>query len=204
MMRQIQVCLPLVLSLLAGTAMLAGQQTQPGKTQQSAPSASPAHPSASHHSVHKRHARRAVHKGKKRGQYRPEYSENSVEVINGDATKKVVFQNDQASSTAEKKTSSKMKNAPAPMKVEVVNGAATDTQYFYDNGQSSETARNQPVVIGIESSDTRTRGGNKQPVVTSVTSSGVQNGKSVGRVGEPVMKQVSPRPKRPAYQPEPH
>jgi hypothetical protein len=189
--------------------MLVGQQAQPVSPKQTAQtttaksSVAPTHKAAAHRAVRKRHT---THKRKRRRDYRPEYSENSVEVINGDAAKKVVFHNDKPAATPGKKRRAGMKNVPAPMKVEVVNGTSSDTQYFYDNGQAgqSETAHNQPVVIGIQSSDTRTVGGNKHPVVTSVTSSGVQDGKSVGSGGQAVTKQVSPRPKRPVYRPEPH
>lgn len=214
MMRLIRVCLPLVLLLIwspAWPAPLAGQQTSPVTTQKSAqtnnanPSTTQAQrTTAIRQGVHKRHARVAARKGKRRPEYRPEYSENSVEVINGDATRRVVFHDDQAASAPGKKLPRGLKNAPTPMKVEVVNGSATDTQYFYDNGQQSETARNRPVVIGVQSSDTHMVGGNKHPVVTSVTSSGSGDAKSASGDGQPVTKKVSPRPKRPAYQADEH
>lgn len=209
-MRQIRTCLPLVLSGVLGSAMLVGQQAPPATAHASTAANAAKRSSApttsrrtAHSIVKKRHARGAAHKGAKRPEYRPLYSENSVEVINGDATKKVVFHDDQAATTPEKKPAG-MKSEPAPMKVEVVNGSSTDTQYFYDNGQDNQTesARNQTVVIGIQSSDTRVVGGNKHPVVTSVTSSSANDAKTAGSGEHPVMKSVSPHPKRPVYQPD--
>jgi hypothetical protein len=190
--------------------MLGGQSVAPQKTQTDAAKRSSGQvphtvaTKTTHHAVHKRHKKAVARRGAKRPVYRPEYSENSVEVINGDATKKVVFQNDQVANTPRKKLPAGLKNVPAPMKVEVVNGGQTDTQYFYDNGQDKqlEAARNQPVVIGIQSSDTRVVGGNKHPVVTGVTASGTGSAKSASGGGQPVTKQISPRPKRPAYQPD--
>jgi hypothetical protein len=214
-MRRIRVrpvmVLSVVISMFPASAAIAQQQPQPATAQKTA-QAGVANPSkahetravATHRTVHKRHRRTAARRGKKRPEYRPEYSENSVEVMNGDATNKVVFQNDQAPAPAAKKLPAGVKNEPRPMKVEVVNGTSTDTQYFYENRQNNETAQNQPVVIGIQSSDTRVAGGNQHPVVTSVTSSGIQHGKGVNSVGPPMTKQVSPRPKRPVYQPDAH
>ena len=212
-MRLIQVCLPFVFPWMMGSAMLAGQQAQPVTAQKSTQT-SAAKPStqqasrttATHPAAHRKHRKAAARKGSKRPEYRPEYSENSVEVINGDATRKVVFHDDQATTTLEKKLPAGVKNAPTPMKVEVVNGSSTETQYFYNNrlDQQSETGRNQPVVIGIQSSDTRLVGGNKHPVVTSVTSSGSGDAKTASGGGQPVIKQLSPRPNRPVYEPEPH
>jgi hypothetical protein len=88
------------------------------------------------------------------------------------------------------------------MKVEVINGSASDTQYFSDKNQ--EAAHNQSVVVGVQSSDTRFAGGNKSPVVTGVTSSSSVDAKSASSGGQPVAKQVSPRPKRPSYAPDQH
>jgi len=94
------------------------------------------------------------------------------------------------------------KATPGQMKVQVINGSATDTQYFSDKNQ--ETAHNQPVVVDVESSDTRFAGGNKHAVVTGVTSSSTVDATSASSGGQPVTKQVSPRPKRPAYEPDRH
>jgi hypothetical protein len=91
------------------------------------------------------------------------------------------------------------------MKVEVLNGASTDTQYFYDDGKKQQEApQNRAVVVGVQSSDTRMAGGNRNPVVTGVTASGTGDAKSASNGGQPVTKQVSPRPRRPAYQPDGH
>ena len=46
---------------------------------------------AHHRVVRKRHTRASRRNGAKRAAYRPEYTEHSVEVINGSSTKQVVF-----------------------------------------------------------------------------------------------------------------
>ena len=87
----------------------------------------------------------------------------------------------------------------------MLNGTSTDTQYFYAQDVQDETARNRPVVIGaVQSSDTRIAGGNKHPVVTSITRSSGTDAKTASTGGEPVTKSVAPRPKRPVYQPDSH
>ena len=216
MMRPLGVCLSLCLLLapLAG----ASQSTQTGKEQKpaqppavsgsggSSSHAAPTRPTAHHHS-RRGHSTAAARKHGMRPEYRPEYKENSVEVINGDATNKVVFHDEQTATANAKRLPKEMKNAPAPMKVEVVNGTSTDTRYFYDNGQDQNAARarNERVVVGVQSSDTRIAGGNKHPVVTGITSDGAGDAKSASSGGTPVTQSVSPRPKRPAYQPDaPH
>ena len=196
MMRLILMCLPLVLGPVLG----ASQQTQPSTTQKPAQttvtkqlSASVTGRKTSHRTARRRHAAR---KGAKRAAYRPEYADNSVEVITGNETRRVVFQKPKPADEGARST-------PGALKVEVINGNATDTQYFYGNGQ--ETAiRNAPVVVGVQSSDTRTVGGNKRPVVTGVTSSESGDAKSADSGGQPVTKDVSPHPKRPTYQPDEH
>jgi hypothetical protein len=60
------------------------------------------------------------------------------------------------------------------------------------------------VVVAIQSSDTKIVGGIKHPVVTGITSSGAGTAKSATGGVDPVSKTVSPRPKRPAYQPDAH
>ena len=208
MMRLSSIYFPLVLGL-AGL-VLPGQQPQTGTSQKPAQAASAKQTSgsiahkASSHKSRQRARHTSSRKGAKRRAYRPEYKENSVQVINGEATKNVVF-HDEASRTISPKTkkTAATKNAPQPMKVEIVNGSATDTQYFYNNGQG-ETARNQAVVVGVQSSDTRIAGGNRHPVVTGVTSSSSTDAKSASNNGEPVTSQVSPRPKRPSYEPNAH
>ena len=93
------------------------------------------------------------------------------------------------------------KAAPGQMKVDVINGSATYTQFFSDKNQ--ESAHNQAVVVDVQSSDTRFAG-KKTPVVTGVTSSSSVDATSVSSGGQAVTKQVSPRPKRPAYEPDGH
>lgn len=196
-MRLIRACLPLVLAgLWAGVA--AGEQAQPATAQKPDQTGS-AKPSTAHvpHAAHKRHAKPAQSRRAKRQAYRPEYTQVPVEVITGNSTRHVMLDMPNAANEQAKST-------PGQLKVEVINGTSTDTRYFYDNGQQSETARNQPVVIGIQSSDTRVAGGNQHPVVTSITSGESGDAKSASGGGEPVTRQVSPRPKRPAYQPQPH
>ena len=60
----------------------------------------------------------------------------------------------------------------ATLKVEVVNGTALDTQYFCGNNAQMGSNEKHPVVIGVQSSDTRVAGGNKHPVVTGITMAG--------------------------------
>jgi hypothetical protein len=192
---------------------VAGQQAQPATNKPEQPSAAKqqgdlapqkgARKSKSQRVAHKRHSRK--HKGAKRAQYRPDYHENSVQVINGDATKQVVFHDEKAEATPKRNLRAASKKAPTAMKVEVLNGASTDTQYFYDDGKKQQEApQNRAVVVGVQSSDTRMAGGNRNPVVTGVTASGTGDAKSASNGGQPVTKQVSPRPRRPAYQPDGH
>ena len=197
-MRMIPVCLPLVLVPL----LIAGQQAQTPATQKlqqtsAAKQTSSQHPhtaTARHKARH--HSRRAAaRKGTKRAQSRPEYTGTPVDVITGGETRHVVLE-------SEKSSTSQAKTASGQTKVQVINGSATNTQYFPDNNQ--EAARNQPVVVAVQSSDTRTAGGNRNPVVTGVTSSSSNDAKTAGNGGQPVAKQVSPRPKRPSYQPDAH
>lgn len=210
MMRLVRMALGLL--LVPGPMVMAGQQAQPHtdqKPKQAAVTQASAQPSQaakttqkkSYHAARRRRSRAAARA--KRAAYRPEYTENSVEVINGESTKKVVFHNDEIATASAKNLPATMKDAPAPIKVEVVNGASTDTQYFYDQGQDSAGSK-QPVVVGIQSSDTHVVGGNKHPVVTGVTSSGSADAKSASSGGQPVTKSVAPRQKRPDYQPDTH
>lgn len=210
MMRLIAKCLALVFLLVAGAVTLAAQQAQPAAAQR--PAQAPAAKSSSGQNLHitaarhttSHHARKAAaRKRAKRPEYHPAYSENAVEVINGDTTKKVLFRDGQNGATA-KTMPAALKNAPGPMKVEVMNGAYSDTQYLYNNGEDQriEASLNRPVVVGVESSDTRFAGGNKHPVVTRVTTSGAGDAKSTSSGGESVTRRVAPRQRRPAYQPE--
>jgi len=210
-MRLMSMSLPLVLGSVMGPFILAGQQAQsvpsqkPTQTNAARQSSvqSP-HKAATRHRKSYRHLK-VARKGAKRPEYRPEYKENSVEVINGEATKKVVFQDEHATAST-KNVPRALKNVPSPMKVEVVNGSSSDTQYFYGNGQDEqiEAARNQPVVIGVQSSNTRTAGGNKHPVVKRVNSAGTGAAEPASGGGPPMTNSVSPRPKRPEYQPDGH
>ena len=198
-----------ILPLALVTTMLSEQQPIPPSvkqpTQQSAGKNSAA-PSAHAKVAQTKTVRRRVtrkrrakaRRGSKRAAYRPEYTQNSVEVINGASTQKVVFHSDQAASGS-------AKNAPAPLKVEVLNGASTDTQYFAQ-GQDVPVApeSKRPVVVGVQSSDTKVVGGNRHPVVTGITSSGTGSAKSAAGGGDSVTKGVAPQPKRPAYQPDAH
>ena len=198
-MRLVPVCLPLLLtSLLAAPLTLAGQQAQPSATQKPAQTStakqtsSPAsHKASTRHRQHHPSRRSAARKGHKKAQ------SNSVpvDVINGEETRHIVLDN--ASTTeAPSKTRSRQ------MKVEIINGSTSGTQVFSNNNQ--ETAHNQPVVVGVQSSDTRFAGGDKNPVVTGVTSSSTVDAKSANTGGQPVARKISPRPTRPAYTPDQH
>ena len=195
------------------TMMASGQQTKPATVQQTAqqsagkdsgapsPRAKAGQTQRTHYPVaRKRHSRAAYKHGAKRTAYRPEYTQNSVEVINGASAQKVAFHNDEASSGS-------TMNASGPMKVQVVNGTSTDTQYFAANAtgpQPGGAEPDRPVVVGIQSSDTKIAGGNKHPVVTGITSSETGTAKNAAGGGDSVTKTVSPRPKRPVYQQDAH
>jgi hypothetical protein len=190
-MRLITVCLPLVLAPL----MVAGQQAQtsttPKAAQTSAAKEATPHKAATRHRT-RHHSHRAAMR--KRAKH-TEPNTIPVDVITGGETRHVVLDE---SMPAGKRS----KAASGQMKVQVINGSATDTQYFSD--KNDEAARNQPVVVGVQSSDTRFAGGNKTPVVTGVTSSSSVDAKSASAGGQGVTKQVSPRPKRPVYAPDQH
>ena len=201
MMRRIQICLPLVLgAMLAGPLIAAAQQTQPTTTQKSETNAaSQTSGQVSHASQRQRMSRRAARARRTRtatrkGAKRPEYAGNTAEVINGSETRRVTFENPKPAN----------EETQGQLKVEVVNGTSTDTRYFYNSGEESAAVRNEPVVIGVQSSNTRMAGGDKNPVVTGITSVGSGESKNAGNSGTPVTKSVSPRPKRPAYQPDVH
>ena len=194
--------LPLVLA----ATLMSGEQGQPVSTTQAVKQSQAKPSTAQATAPHKMKTRRVVRKRSvrvahrsraKRPAYRPEYAEQHVEVINGDSTKQVVF-ND------EKKPAADVKSDPSQMKVEVVNGTASDTQYFYAaTGQTQLGADSkQPVVLRIQSSDTRVTGGNKHPVVTGITAVGPVDAKSANSGGAKVTTGVAPKSKRPEYQPE--
>lgn len=186
-------------SLVAASIFSTG--TEAGIAQQSAPatlakkSDTPTKP-AVHHSTG---VRRAAHKRSKRGQYRPEYSESSVEVINGGEMKRVVLEKEKLRDGS---------TAPAgPLKVEILNGNSTDTRYFYmdkNAPQNQAALRKEPVVVAVQSSDTRFVGGNKHPVVTGITSAEQGDAKSTSAGGDKLTNAVAPRRKRPVYQPDAH
>jgi hypothetical protein len=201
-----------ILPLAFVSVMSSGQEAKPPSTQQSTQQSAvkdsgvsgaqtkTAQTGKTHHRVaRKRYAKTTG--GAKRPAYRPEYTQNSVEVINGASTKKVVFE-----SNKEVPASGSSKNAPAPLKVEVLNGTSTDTQYFYaGNGQAPHSStQKRPVVIGIQSADTRVAGGNKRPVVTGVTTAESGDAKSASGGGAKLTTGLAPQPKRPDYQPDSH
>ena len=198
-MRLVHVCLPLVLaSSLSASLMMAGQQEQSSATQKSAhttatkPTTSPAsHKASTRHRTHHHARKSALRRGRKQAQS----NTVPVDVINGEETRHVVL--DKASmAEAPSKTRSRQ------MKVEIINGSTTGTQVFSNNNK--ESAHNQPVVVGVQSSDTRFAGGNRSPVVTGVTSGSTVDAKPTSAGGQPVARQISPRPKRPAYTPDQH
>jgi hypothetical protein len=193
------------LPLALVSTMAFGQQTTASPTQQSAANPSSAqntHAKAGqttpvHHRARSRRSKASSRRGGKRPAYRPEYTQNSVEVMNGASTQKVVFHKDEVASGS-------TKNKPAPLKVEVVNGTATDTQYFSgDSGRQGQDEK-RPVVVAIQSSDTRVVGGNKHPVVTGIMAVGPGDAKSASGGGQKVTTGVAPKPKRSEYQPDAH
>lgn len=149
------------------------------------------HPSATKaHSTARRNAARPA--------YRPEYTQNSVEVMNGASTQKVVFHIDEPATGLSKN------NAPAPRRVEVVNGTSTDTQYFSADSAQQNSAPKEPVVLAVQSGDTRVVGGNKHPVVTGITTVQAGDARSASGGGQKLATKVAPQAKRPAYQPDAH
>ena len=148
--------------------------------------------------VRSKYSKTSGRKGAKRREYRPEYTQNSVEVMNGASTQKVVFESNKDA------TAKGLKNVPVPLKVEVVNGTSTDTQYFYGDNGRQESDEKRPVVVGVQSSDTRAVGGNKHPVVTGITAVEAGDAKSASGGGQKVATVISPKPKRPEYQPDAH
>jgi len=196
-MRLIPVCLPLVLAPL----IVAGQQGQlattqkPAQTSATKQASSPApHKPATRHRARHRSRKATNRKTAKRAGLCPA-SQMDVTVINGS-------QPVHACIDRFKLETAQAKATPGQIKVDVINGSAADTQYFSNNNQ--ETAQNRAVVVDVQSSDTRFAGGNKNPVVTGVTSSSSVDAKSASSGGQPVAKQISPQPKRPVYAPDQH
>jgi hypothetical protein len=205
-----------VLLLVVVSPMAFGQQATPVTTTRVAPQvekksataqsadAKGVQTKATHHrSATGKRSKGSTPKRAKRPAYRPEYTQNSVEVMNGASTQKIVFHDDKGTSESTKGTRAGT-NAPAPLRVEVVNGTASDTEYFYgDNGRQGSDEK-RPVVVAIQSSDTRVVGGNKHTVVTGITAVGRGDAKSANGSGQKVTAVVSPQPKRPEYQPDAH
>jgi hypothetical protein len=198
MMRLFPVCLPLVLAPLIVT----GQQAQPTTTQKpeqtnaakQTTSPAPHKTTAVHRARHQYSRKAADRKAAKRDGVCLD-SQIALDVINGAQVRHVCIDKSALAGNEPKTT-------PGQMKVDVINGSAADTQFFSDSQQ--ETARNQTVVVDVQSSDTRYAGGNKNPVVTGVTSSSSVDATSASSGGQAVTKQVSPRPKRPVYEPDVH
>lgn len=196
-MRLIPICLPLVLAPM----IVAGQQAQPAPAQKPAQTTaakqttSPAaHKTVAKHRKHHHSRKAATRKSAKRAGLCPD-SQIALDVINGTQVRHVCIDKSVLAAN-------EPKAIPGQMKVDVINGSSTDIQYFSEKNQ--ETAHNQPVVVDVESSDTRFAGGNNNPVVTGVTSSSSVDAKSASIGGQPVAKQVYPRPKRPEYAPDQH
>jgi hypothetical protein len=201
-MRRILISTSLVFTL--ATSMIIAS-AQAGTAQQPAQANSVNAPeraqkTTAHPSARSKYRKAASKKSAKRNDYRPDYNQNAVEVMNGSSTSRVVFDD-------EKNTPEAAKADPSQLKVEVVNGNSTDTRYFHldENAQQTEAAMSkQPVVVGIESSDTRFAGGNKNPVVTGITAAGQNDATKVRGGGQKLTNGVSPQPKRPPYEPDTH
>jgi len=195
-MRLIPVCLSLVLApvIAAGQQQQAAATQKPAQTSTDKQSTSTAtHKTAVKHRA-RHHARRAsARKSKKRAGLCPD-SQFSATVISGAEVHNVCLDKSPSADRAKAK--------PNQMKVQVINGSTAGTQVFSNKNQ--ETAHNQSVVVGVQSSDTRIAGGNKNPVVTGVTSSSKVDARTTSTGGQPVASQVSPRPKRPPYAPDQH
>ncbi|MBS1804693.1 MAG: hypothetical protein JST28_15120 [Acidobacteria bacterium] len=191
-MRLIPVCLSLVLAPL----VVVGQQTQPTTAQKAAQPAATKHasPTAPHKTATRHRSRHRSRKASRRAKH-TEPTTIPVDVINGGETRHVNLDKTMAAPEHAKGKSGQVK-------VDVINGSSTDTQYFSDNNQ--EAAHNQSVVVDVQSGDTKFADGNKSPVVTGIASSSSVDAKSASSGGQPVARQVSPRPKRPAYTPDGH
>ena len=135
----------------------------------------------------------------------------NVEVINGSKTTIMTFRSQPSLGMRAQDVALKMSGkvpaqksaaaAPSPIQVDVINGDRWETKTFDENaivggGHGSATASAQPVVIWISSSDTRRQGGIKEPVVIGIASSESET-REAG--SQRVAIEVSPHPKRPAY-----
>jgi hypothetical protein len=177
MMRLVATCLGI--SLVFAPLTVAGQQAQPttSKTPEQRATTS-----------HRGQSRKAA--AAEKGALHCQPPEIPVDVINGARVLHTCFD--------PRLPAEETKSAPGQLAVEVINGSTENTQFFYGNGRDEqiEAMLNKPVVVGVQSGDTRTMGGNRQPLVTRVNSAGT------GSYGQPVTNRISPRPKRPAYQPD--
>src|SRR3569833_3212762 len=140
-MRLIPVCLPLVLAPL----IMAGQQPQSATTAK--PVQSNAVKQTTSSPLHKPH--RARHRSRKaalrKKGMKTESATLPVDVITGGETRHLLLNKADTANSGHK-------TAPGQMKVDVINGSAADTQFFSDRNQ--ESAHNQAVVVGVQSSDT--------------------------------------------------
>ena len=189
--------IPLCLSMVLASLLVAGQQAQTTSQKPAQPNTAKQATSSAPHKAVTRHKKR--HHSRKAATRRTgKQAENTkmpVDVISGGEIHRVLLDKPRSDEK-------RIKASQRQMKVDVINGSATDTQYFSDKNQ--ENARNQAVVVGVQSSDTRFADGNKNAVVTGIASSSPVDAKATGSGGEGVTRQVSPRPKRPEYQPDAH
>ena len=190
MMRLVATCL--ALPLVCAPYTVAGQQAQsttsqkPEHTSEGKQTSSQSSPKTSTGYSAQRNSRSVATQKSALHCQPPEFP---VDVINGAQVLHTCF--DPRPPAEETKVS------PGQMQVEVINGSAENTQYFYDSGQDAqiEAMLNKPVVVGVQSGDTRTMGGDKNPLVTRVNSAAMTG-------GQRVTNRISPRPKRPVYQPD--
>ena len=164
--------------------------------------------------LHKEPPATKAHGGKPRPEYRPDYAQNKVEVINGATAHTVVFDEGHLASTppgkepaqkAVKGSAQTPTVAPSQVRVDVVNGMSSETEYFEwdperQQGQPFGMEHARPVVVGIESSNTRIMGGNKHPLVVGIESIG--SGEAAAQKSAPKLEyRLVPQPKRPPYRP---
>ncbi|HTB97825.1 MAG TPA: hypothetical protein VK716_12510 [Terracidiphilus sp.] len=149
-------------------------------------------------------------------------AQTKVEVINGNAHRTQVFEADSAAKAPVrqgKMVTFKGVNGGPAMKVMVINGTRWETRNFVSaaapaNSVPVSRPRNEPVVVGIESSANRRSSAHAAPVVVGIESSGSRNvdggpmvlqvaasGTDGGKMVTPgVVSGVSPaQPKRPPY-----
>ena len=198
-MRRTLIGTSLVFALAISMVSASGQSGSAQKPAQAAKKSDTPKKATVHRATRAKYHKTANKKGAKRNDHRPDYQQNAVEVINGSSAQRVVF-ND------EEKPGESAKAELSELKVEVVNGTSTDTRYFYldQNALQTEAATaRRPVVVGIESSDTRFAGGNKHPLVTGIETAGQDDATKVGG-GQKLTNGVVPQPKRLPYEPDVH